>query len=237
MAMDNRQLEDFDDFSEFENNINQNSSDFNQKEKSKPNEAMAWRRELIEKAAINVKNASSNKIDPKKLYLIGSLVYDGKRGKFGRVMDSSPGLLNVSLLNGETLVLKSNEDKTTIQQISQPVVKEEKTPAIVIKADAPVKREKTIKIEKKVPSKKRKDSSIKVQTKSKNKDKSPITFTQMLPKGATTDPVVDPNGYIQQNFLLMSNKELATATGLSEHTIRRKLGEWNLKRKDFNNKA
>lgn len=65
----------------------------------------------------------------------------------------------------------------------------------------------------------------------------PITFAKLIPKGATTDPVVDPNGYIQQNFLLMSNKELAVATSLSEHTIRRKMGEWGLKRKDFVNKA
>lgn len=44
------------------------------------------------------------------------------------------------------------------------------------------------------------------------------------------DPVSDPNGYIKQHFRLMSNKELASVTGLSEHTIRRKLGEWGLKR-------
>ncbi len=65
----------------------------------------------------------------------------------------------------------------------------------------------------------------------------PVSFAKLLPKGATTDPVRDPNGYIQQNFLMMSNKELAGATGLSEHTVRRKLGEWGLKRKDFVNKA
>ena len=44
------------------------------------------------------------------------------------------------------------------------------------------------------------------------------------------DPVSDPNSYIKQHFRLMSNKELAGVTGLSEHTIRRKLGEWGLKR-------
>jgi hypothetical protein len=49
-------------------------------------------------------------------------------------------------------------------------------------------------------------------------------------KLAISDPVADPNGYIKQYFRLMSNKELASITGLSEHTIRRKLGEWGLKR-------
>lgn len=40
----------------------------------------------------------------------------------------------------------------------------------------------------------------------------------------------DINNYIKQNFKTMSNRELARRTGLSEHTIRRKLGEWGLKR-------
>jgi hypothetical protein len=40
----------------------------------------------------------------------------------------------------------------------------------------------------------------------------------------------DPNSYIRSNFRLMSNKEMSKVTGLSEHTIRRKLGEWGLKR-------
>jgi DNA-binding CsgD family transcriptional regulator len=45
------------------------------------------------------------------------------------------------------------------------------------------------------------------------------------------NPIDDPNGYIKANFQQMSNRELARFTGLSEHTIRRKLGEWGLKRK------
>ncbi len=45
------------------------------------------------------------------------------------------------------------------------------------------------------------------------------------------NPIDDPNGYIKANFMEMSNRELARVTGLSEHTIRRKLGEWSMKRK------
>jgi hypothetical protein len=41
----------------------------------------------------------------------------------------------------------------------------------------------------------------------------------------------DPNSFIKKNFQTMSNREMARETGLSEHTIRRKLGEWGLKRK------
>jgi DNA invertase Pin-like site-specific DNA recombinase len=49
--------------------------------------------------------------------------------------------------------------------------------------------------------------------------------------GKNINPIDDPNGYIKANFQEMSNRELARFTGLSEHTIRRKLGEWGLKRK------
>jgi len=40
----------------------------------------------------------------------------------------------------------------------------------------------------------------------------------------------DINRYIRDNYKANSNRELARRTGLSEHTIRRKLGEWGLKR-------
>ncbi len=49
--------------------------------------------------------------------------------------------------------------------------------------------------------------------------------------GKGANPIDDPNGYIKANYGTMSNRELARVTGLSEHTIRRKLGEWSLKRK------
>lgn len=45
------------------------------------------------------------------------------------------------------------------------------------------------------------------------------------------DPIDDPNAFIKANYMTQSNRELARVTGLSEHTIRRKLGEWGLKRK------
>jgi hypothetical protein len=45
------------------------------------------------------------------------------------------------------------------------------------------------------------------------------------------NPIDDPNGYIKAMYQELSNRDLAKATGLSEHTIRRKLGEWGLKRK------
>jgi hypothetical protein len=51
------------------------------------------------------------------------------------------------------------------------------------------------------------------------------------PTGKGVNPIDDPNGYIKAHYTELSNRELARLTGLSEHTIRRKLGEWGLKRK------
>jgi len=50
-------------------------------------------------------------------------------------------------------------------------------------------------------------------------------------KGGKINPIDDPNGYIKAHYQELSNRELARLTGLSEHTIRRKLGEWGMRRK------
>ncbi|MCC7071250.1 MAG: hypothetical protein IT383_08005 [Deltaproteobacteria bacterium] len=59
----------------------------------------------------------------------------------------------------------------------------------------------------------------------------PATGKPAPASGKAANPIDDPNGYIKANYQAMSNRELARLTGLSEHTIRRKLGEWSLKRK------
>lgn len=111
---------------------------------------------------------------------------------------------------------KKPELKMVAPEKSKPVVAKATKPAIKIAAQSKkVKGKKTVSVSK----------------------ESAVSFAKFLPKGVSTDPVVDPNGYIKQNFLVMSNKELARATSLSEHTVRRKLGEWGLKRKESSIKA
>ncbi|MCA9508835.1 MAG: hypothetical protein KC505_10485 [Myxococcales bacterium] len=143
------------------------------------------------------------------------------------------GILNQIELENEKVTTKSAPSSRPV--ISAAKQKPSKKPNISVVAPLASKTSpsNSIKIAAKKPTSLKK---AKLNLASVSKESS-ISFTQLLPKGATTDPVRDPNGYIQQNFLLMSNKELANATGLSEHTIRRKLGEWGLKRKDFVNKA
>lgn len=120
----------------------------------------------------------------------------------------------ISKAKPKVAVVKKPELKVITKEKSRPKpVKNTTKPEIKMAAKAPVKSQ--------VPKK------VANVTK-----ENPVNFSKLLPKGISTDPVVDPNGYIKQNYLLMSNKELARATSLSEHTVRRKLGEWGLKRKE-----
>lgn len=43
-------------------------------------------------------------------------------------------------------------------------------------------------------------------------------------------PILYPDAYIRAFWREVSNREMARQTGISEHTIRRKLGDWYLKR-------
>lgn len=284
MVLDPKHFEDMDDFCDFDDKLDTvQDTDLGE---SGSNHALSWRRIIIERAANNVKKAHELKADVKAAYKKGSLVFDEQANRFGRVVESRPGFLNMSLVTGGNLVrqdinpmvfVRENRHKLTLPEIAKTLAITEVEVLILLNqvelesesphssARATMRPEKELKVVKtKIVAKAEKPKLVKKKplvkvaltetklTKTKIKiaakkkatpakkvptGKDAVSFTKLLPRGATTDPVVDPNGYIQQNFLLMSNRELATATGLSEHTIRRKLGEWNLKRKDFVNKA
>lgn len=282
MVLDRKHFDDMDDFCDFDEKL-ETAGDGDIGEAG-PN-PLSWRRIIIEKAVNNVKKAHENKTDLQMPYKKGELVFDEESNKFGRVLESRPGFLNLALLAGGKIIrqdinsldfVREHRQKLTLKEMAEKLfiseieviallnklelenetldVKTDKVAAKKIPTKKAItKVAKTVVEKKKVEiktsakeSSKLPKTSVKIAAKKKDampkksgvvsKDSS-ISFTKLLPKGATTDPVMDPNGYIQQNFLLMSNRELACATGLSEHTIRRKLGEWNLKRKNFVNKA
>jgi hypothetical protein len=72
-----------------------------------------------------------------------------------------------------------------------------------------------------------KGSGRKRAGKAKAKDAAPAAARPAAVKAAD---VGDVNTFIRNNYKTLSNRELARRIGLSEHTIRRKLGEWGLKR-------
>jgi hypothetical protein len=256
MAADRKHFEDIDDDFCFDEKLDGELS-IDDDISEKHLHPLSWRRALIEKAVLNVKKAFNNKMDLQLSYEKGALVFDEQSNKFARVTESSPGFLSLVALDGEKLIrqdidplvfVQENRHKLTLPEISAKLsLSEVKVIELLNKLEFETleKPEKVIKLPKKEVAKETKKSkAISVQKPLKISAKKKIVFTdssvvfsKLLPKGVTTDPVVDPNGYIQQNFLLMSNKELSLATGLSEHTIRRKLGEWSLKRKNFLNKA
>lgn len=99
------------------------------------------------------------------------------------------------------------------------VVKKTAAKKVIAKKKTPIK-----KLASKKPAPKKKPVAKKVvPKKAAPKKKIPL-------KKVNSKKPADPNAFIKQNYRKMSNKELAGITGLSEHTIRRKLGEWGLKR-------
>lgn len=278
MSIDPKHFEDIDDFCDFDDKL-EAAVDGDISE-SGPNHPLSWRRVIIEKAVNNVKKALEHKADVKASYKKGDLVFDEEANKFGRVVESRPGFLNLSLLGGGKLIrqdvnpidfVRAHRQKLTLPEMAEKLfITEIEILSLLNQLELEGEKVSEIKAKPSTSKMPKKQGLIKAKTLKKplevrvvTHDKSPLkapplklaakkkdfskkknivskdnlSFTKLLPKGATTDPVRDPNGYIQQNFLMMSNRELAVATGLSEHTIRRKLGEWNLKRKDFVNKA
>lgn len=274
MVLNNKHFDDMDDFGDFEEKL-EPSEDIESSEPA-PNAALSWRRILIERAATNVRKALENKAEVNTIHKLGSLVFDNEARKFGRVIESRPGFLNISLLSGGRLVkqdlsqldfIRQHRQKLTLPEMATKLsLSELEVIALLNKIEleteqsllSPTMPKAKVELKKTTPkkplvkarltgsklaspAKNNNQAKMKIAAKTNQKSKAfvnkDLSFARLLPKGSTTDPIRDPNGYIQQNFLLMSNRELASATGLSEHTVRRKLGEWSLKRKDFVNKA
>lgn len=286
MGFNRNQIDDFDDFNEFEDKVT--LTDGLDSDAGPLSSPLGWRRTMIERALGNVRKAFETKADIKHAYQKGELVFDGEAHKFARVVESRPGFLNLSLVTGGKLVrqdvdpkafVMANRTKMTLSEMAselslsepeimallnqielsaeqaapskslastqvqvkvmKPAMKAVPAKNVIKKPDLKmVAPKKPVPAPKALPTTKMAAKKLKKALPKKMAlSKDSISFAKLLPKGATTDPVADPNGYVRQNFLILSNKELAVATGLSEHTIRRKLGEWGLKRKDFVNQA
>jgi DNA-binding CsgD family transcriptional regulator len=109
--------------------------------------------------------------------------------------------------------------------------KEEKAKAKAAKAEAKAKGEGEAKTDNKKKPAAKATAAKAAKKKATKKGAKKAKGSSSSSKGGPADPIESPNDYIKQNFREMSNRELARETGLSEHTIRRKLGEWSLKRK------
>lgn len=218
--------------------------------------AAAWRRGMIENALANVKNATGRLAKIGGVYEPGMLVFDEHTRKFARILYAGADALELEYISGgkghfgsrierdeeEVLMdeletgikaspMASPDDGAPSEAIVKAVPKITKPKSTRSKSSTTRATAKSATKTKKVATPKR--PAVRAPKKAapqKPAAKKATNFTSHIPEGFTTDPVADPNGYIQQNFQLMNNKEMAEVTGLSEHTIRRKLGEWGLKR-------
>lgn len=256
MILSSKQLEELehlhDSVSEFDEEANpsSDSEDFDEASEG----ALAWRRGMIERAAAMVKKHDRKPLSSKEKYVVGSLVYDTINNRFARVKASSSSQVSLAYVSGGEGLLKGTAIQIT--QVPKPSVantkktapKRPKLPKKSI-AQKPIAKKKPVPkkpvpkkkpVAKKKPVSKKKIVALKkpMAKKKPAPKKKPVAQKKPIPKKKAiakkpTKKIKKPtniNAFIKQKYKKLSNKELASITGLSEHTIRRKLGEWGLKR-------
>lgn len=219
--------------------------------------AMEWRRQLVDEAAEAVKRAKSRPVDPAITYEVASLLYDRESLQFGRVQASVPGYLRIGYLRGgereyghldlEGYLTDFSKQKTPLELAQQLGMTEanirDQLENIGLVAKEPDPKAAAAKPAVKASKRASKPAPVAAAAKTvaaKAPAKKKPAKKRIAPKASATgsgDPIDDPNTYIQRNYQEMSNREMAAVTNLSEHTIRRKLGEWGLKRKKKPKKA
>lgn len=252
MILSSKQLEELehlhDSVSEFdeEANVVSDNEEFDEASEG----ALAWRRGMIERAAAMVKKNEKKVLSSKEKYTVGALVYDALNNRFARVKESSTSQVLLAYVSGGEGILKGTSIQIT-QTAKPSVANTKKKPEI--QKQKPINKKPALKakpVAKKQPAKKtaakkpapKKPVAKKPAPKKKSLAKKKVTAKKPVSKKAAPKKALkktpvkkikkpaDPNAFIRQNYKKLSNKELAGITGLSEHTIRRKLGEWGLKR-------
>jgi hypothetical protein len=237
MILTSKQLEELEHANDSTGALADNDGSENKEEVTEA--ALEWRRQLIEEAAEAIKRAQTRPVDETMTYEVRSLLFDRETRRFGRVQASVPGYLKIGyitggdrewgLLNAEPFLKEHGAAKAPAELADQLGLTEDDVLGVLEKlgikplvdeAQADATPEPA-----KAPANKAAPAAAPKQAKSSKTAKAPSK-----PKGRSKG-VEEANSYIKKNYKKLSNKELAAATGLSEHTIRRKLGEWGLKRK------
>jgi len=168
--------------------------------------SLEWRRQLLEESSNRFQQAIGRTLDPNKIYETGTMLFDPKEGKFGRVTSSVAGHLVVAFLHGG----------------QREYDRDDAPGKLVPKKGSKIKS---------VAAKAKKSNSKANASPAKGKGKTEAAGSKTRSQKNRAPGIDDVNAYIKANYQTMSNRELAAQAGLSEHTIRRKLGEWGLKRK------
>ena len=234
-------------------NIHDSSGNFDEENSENSNSvenadgAMEWRRGMLEEATENVKRSRTRPVDPKITYEVSSMLFDRESRRFARVAASVPGYLRLQYLTGggdREYGLLNVDDY--LNEFGAAKMGSELAKQLGLQLDEVLQHLENLGItplpEKEDPKKRKKgeDKAAKKNAKAapaaKAKKKSDAKPKRASVKrgqgnGNSDDPIGSPNDFIKKHYMEQSNRELARETGLSEHTIRRKLGEWGLKRK------
>jgi len=237
-------------------NIHDSSGRFDEENSENSNEndngdgAMEWRRGMLEEATESVKRARTRPVDPSITYEIKSMLFDRESRRFARVSASVPGYLRLQYLTGgdreyglldvDQYLVEFGSTKSVSELAKQlgldfQSVAEHLESLDIVPLPEKVDPKKRSKKEGKKSRAPAKAKAVKAApaapTKAKAKVAKPKSRGKSKDNGDANDPIGSPNAFIKQHYMEQSNRELARETGLSEHTIRRKLGEWGLKRK------
>lgn len=189
--------------------------------------ALAWRRGMIERALNNVKKAQKKSLESESVsHKVGALVYDEQVKRFGRVTKVEGKAVHLALIAGGESTIAPHH-AAPIEKTTKPQPKAQVTP----KAPA-AQKPAVVKLKKPLPKPAPKKPVASTPARSSLRKPKPAikVDTKKANKRYAAGQTSDANTYIKQHFMSMSNKELAKVTGLSEHTIRRKLGEWGMRR-------
>lgn len=201
-----------------------------------PIDPLVWRLKLIERAAIRVKKLHKAKLDMQASYQVGELVFDDKTKRFARVQSTCLKSLSLTFLSGGQGNYKVSSRIRGSKKLPSVVRSLPSLPSVSVKPIQKLPSQITaVTVAKSKPVQKAqsrvKKTSKKLFTASGNKK---AVVAKKIVAAQNTSfalaSVKQRDDYIRAHYLKMGNKELARHTGLSEHTIRRKLGEWSLRR-------
>ncbi len=222
-----------------------------------PEDPLGWRIRLIERAAARIKRLRQTKLDVGGSYHVGDLVFDDRSKRFGRVRQASPGCVELTFLSGDQVVYRQSSSSGSGAQVDKkkavaPVLGAVKREALAVGPVKSTPGQRQLRVRtavkraaigigvpqpaaKKRIGDKKKTQAVVVKNAARvtrsvvtKVIKKPIAKVAKQQKGLLS--VQQRDAYIQANYPEMSNRELAGVTALSEHTIRRKLGEWGLRR-------
>lgn len=199
--------------------INENE-DIELKNSSNENlkDMLTLRKNKMKKAILNVQKTLKTHIDTDKVYQKGELLFHHASKQFCRVLESQVGFLKIQTISGSDIIIGKRNTNKKIEKRKVKILTK-----LISEKEKTQEQENNLSTNIDEGSALIKNKSTKINSVAKGK--------REKIKNSTKRSTMTPNRLIKQDYQQMSNKELGKVLSLSEHTIRRKLNEWKLKRR------